>query len=52
MTGKHANSRCPICGGVLEPSNATIPFILKETIVIVKQVPAQICVECHEPFLA
>jgi len=52
MTGKLVNSRCPICGGVLESGNATIPFVLKETIVIVKQVPAQICVECREPFLA
>jgi len=52
MTGKHVNSRCPICGGALESGNATIPFIFKETIVIVKQAPAQICVECHEPFLA
>lgn len=52
MTGKHANNVCPLCGGALESGNATIPFILKESIVVVKQVPAQVCVECREPFLA
>ena len=52
MSGEHAGSRCPICGGALESGNTPIPFIFKETIVIVKQAPAQICTECHEPFLA
>ncbi len=52
MAGKHASNICPLCGGALESGNATIPFILKESIVIVKHVPAQICVECREPFLA
>jgi YgiT-type zinc finger domain-containing protein len=52
MIGKHASNICPLCGGDLESGNATIPFILKESIVVVKQVPAQICVECREPFLA
>ena len=52
MTGKHTNNICPLCGGALEWGNATIPFILKESIVIVKQVPAQVCIECRESFLA
>ncbi len=52
MTGRDAGNICPLCGGALESGNATIPFILKESIVVVKQVPAQICVECREPFLA
>ncbi|MBI3958377.1 MAG: YgiT-type zinc finger protein [Chloroflexi bacterium] len=51
MTGKRAGNICPLCGGALEAGSATIPFILKESIVIVKHVPSQICVECREPFL-
>lgn len=54
MTGKHENKsgRCPICGGRLIPDQtATIPFILADTIVVVKDVPAEICANCHEPYL-
>jgi YgiT-type zinc finger domain-containing protein len=42
--------RCPLCGGHLVEGNATIPFVFAETVVLVKQVPAQICRSCHEPF--
>jgi YgiT-type zinc finger domain-containing protein len=31
---------------------ATIPFLLKGAVVVVKDVPAEICAECDEPFLA
>lgn len=51
-TGRDASSFCPLCGGKLEPGNATIPFIFQESVVVVKHVPAQLCLECREPFLA
>lgn len=52
MTGEHANNkRCPVCGGRLEQGEATIPYVLKDgTVVVVKQVPAEICGDCREPF--
>jgi YgiT-type zinc finger domain-containing protein len=52
MIGEHAkHSRCPVCGGNLEAGEATIPYILKDgTVVVVKNVPAEICGDCREPF--
>jgi YgiT-type zinc finger domain-containing protein len=52
MTGKLENhKRCPVCGGSLEQGEATIPYVLKDnTVIVVKNVPAEICGDCHEPF--
>ena len=30
---------------------ATIPFVLADTVVVIKHVPAEICQNCHEPFV-
>lgn len=53
MTGRPAgaNGRCPLCSGRLASGLATIPFLLKGIVVVVKDVPARICEECDEPFL-
>jgi len=52
MTGERArNSRCPLCGGRLRPGVATIPFVLPDTVVLIKDVPAEICLSCHEPYM-
>jgi YgiT-type zinc finger domain-containing protein len=54
MTGEpeEHNGRCPLCGGRLVPNQrATIPFILESTVVIVKDVPAEVCASCHESFM-
>ncbi len=52
MNGELENSgRCPQCGGLLHPGKATIPYVLDgDIIVVVKQVPAQVCEECGEAF--
>lgn len=53
MIGKHANSICPTCGGPLENQISVIPFILKQNaVVVIKGIPAEVCADCHEPFLA
>lgn len=53
MTGEHANSTCPTCGGRLHTGVATIPFLLSETqVIVIKGVPAETCGDCHEPFLS
>lgn len=52
MTGKPERVKhCPVCGGVLEEGKATIPYVLKDnTVVVVKNVPAEICGDCRETF--
>jgi len=53
MTGKRENhKRCPLCGGRLNPGIATMPFLFPDTVVLVKNTPAEICMNCHEPFTA
>ena len=53
MIGKRENSLCPLCGGHLEADVATIPLILdRDTVVVIKSVPAEICTNCHEPFVS
>ena len=53
MTGKPENDgRCPLCGGRLIPDQqATIPFMLGKVVVVVKDVPAEVCRSCGEPYL-
>lgn len=51
MTGEPGrNKRCPICGGHLRNGTATLPFLFANKVVLVKDVPAEICDSCHEPF--
>ena len=53
MTGEPENSVCPVCGGRLHLDVATIPFILGDNVVVVvKGIPAEVCSNCHEPFVA
>jgi YgiT-type zinc finger domain-containing protein len=55
MIGHHEqrNGRCALCGGSLDPDQrATIPFVLETTIVVVKDVPAEVCDSCREPYPA
>lgn len=54
LTGERerANGRCPLCGGRLIPKQrATIPFVLENTVVVIKDVPAEVCNNCHEPYM-
>lgn len=53
MIGEQESNICPVCGGTLQENLATIPFILEpDTVVVIKDVPAEICSDCHEPFTA
>ncbi len=53
MTGEPENSGCcPLCGGRLRAGQrATIPFVLDRVVVVVKDVPAEVCRNCGEPYL-
>jgi YgiT-type zinc finger domain-containing protein len=51
MTGElEGNKHCPLCGGKLKPGAATVPFLLPNAIVLIKNTPAEICSSCHEPY--
>lgn len=53
MIGEHEKTnRCPLCGGHLKHGLAAVPFLLPATVVLIKDVPAEICANCHEPFAA
>jgi YgiT-type zinc finger domain-containing protein len=42
---------CPLCGGMLCDGSATIPFVLDRHVVVIKDVPAEVCDTCAEPFM-
>ena len=46
------NKRCPLCGGQLRERRATLPFVVKGTVVIVKGALAEVCDDCGEAFLS
>jgi YgiT-type zinc finger domain-containing protein len=52
MTEHEDSGRCPVCNGrLLANQTATIPFVLGEAVVVVKDVPAEVCSSCGEPYL-
>jgi YgiT-type zinc finger domain-containing protein len=52
MIGEQENDRCYFCGGRLEDKSATIPFVMNGTVVVVKNVPAQVCNQCGEAIMS
>jgi YgiT-type zinc finger domain-containing protein len=55
MTGKPESKGglCPLCGGrLLANQRANIPFVLGKVVVVVKDVPAEVCRNCGEPYLS
>jgi len=51
MTGElEENNRCPLCGGRLQAGQAAVPFLFPDAVIVIKNVPAEICSNCHEPF--
>jgi YgiT-type zinc finger domain-containing protein len=55
MTTERENPRaksCPFCGGDREGDRvATVPITVDATVVIVKDVPAEVCSQCGELFV-
>ncbi len=45
------SERCYFCGGPLEMKMATIPFVVESSVVVVKEIPAKVCVQCDEPVM-
>lgn len=52
MTGEPENDRCYFCGGRLQSKLATIPFVMNGSVAVVKNVPAQVCMQCSEAIMS
>ena len=42
--------KCPLCGGELQHGQTAAPFFIDEKIIIIKDVPAEVCADCGEAF--
>jgi len=54
MTGKQEKQKikkCPLCGGEMSDGITTTPFFVGEKIIVIKDVPAEVCSECGESYL-
>jgi len=43
--------RCPLCGGELRDGNTTIPFFIGVRVIVIRDVPSEICSECGEAYM-
>ncbi len=54
MTGRKEKSKvkqCPLCGGTMKEGLATLPFLLGDKVIVIRDVPSEICSDCGEPFM-
>ena len=49
--GTENHSQCPLCGGRLKVGNTAVPFVFDQMVIVVKDVPAEVCANCHEPYV-
>jgi len=53
MTGEvEDRSSCPLCDGRLRAGISTVPFVFEGTVIVVKDVPAESCRSCPEPYVS
>jgi YgiT-type zinc finger domain-containing protein len=48
MIGEPEKDRCYFCGGKLTPGLTTLPFVVGTKVVVIKDVPAEVCNQCSE----
>ncbi len=52
MTGVQESDRCYFCGGKLVSDVVTVPFVIGSKVVVIREVPAQVCTQCGEVVLS
>lgn len=52
ITGMDDRSVCPMCGGTLEDKAVQLDFRYKGRLVVVEEVPAQVCKDCGERLIS
>ena len=50
--GTEDRNSCPLFGGRLKAGITAVPFVFEGTIIVVKDVPAESCRSCHEPYVS
>ena len=45
------SERCPLCGGRKHPGNTTYSVDLGSGVILVRNVPATVCVQCGEAWI-
>lgn len=48
---QHIPSKCPLCGGKVEPGTTTFTVDLKTGVVVVRNVQALVCIQCGEDWI-
>jgi YgiT-type zinc finger domain-containing protein len=46
------HNTCPLCGGRLKANKTAVPFVFESSVIVVKDVPAENCLSCHEPYVS
>ncbi|MEW6408674.1 MAG: type II toxin-antitoxin system MqsA family antitoxin [Nitrospirota bacterium] len=48
---KHRVKRCPLCGGEMHDGITAAPFFIGDKIIVIKDVPAELCSDCGESYM-
>ncbi|MDP3298400.1 MAG: type II toxin-antitoxin system MqsA family antitoxin [Thermodesulfovibrionia bacterium] len=48
---KHRIKKCPLCGGEMHDGVTAAPFFIGEKIIVIKDVPAELCSDCGEAYM-
>ena len=48
---KEKRKKCPLCGGTMNDGIASVPFLIRAKIIVIKDVPAEICSDCREAYM-
>ncbi len=54
MIGKeerHKVKTCPLCGGKMSNDTTHAPFFIGNKIIVIKDVPAEVCADCGEAYM-
>jgi YgiT-type zinc finger domain-containing protein len=44
--------KCDLCGGELKPGTTTLEFWRDESLIVIKDIPADVCNQCGEAYLS
>jgi YgiT-type zinc finger domain-containing protein len=51
MTTRPENGKCPLCGGTFKLSTTLFSVETGEGVIVVRNVPAEVCVQCGEEWI-